>query len=86
MAKQYTQDFKDMIVELHASGVGPGQLSKDYDVGLSTVNKWVNEKRKQTDKVASEEEIAEMRAKMLRQQQEIDVLKKALGIFARQEK
>jgi hypothetical protein len=44
MSKQYTLDFKDMIVELHDSGVGPGQLRKDYDVGLSTVNKWVDEK------------------------------------------
>jgi transposase len=32
MAKKYNQDFKDMLIELHAASKGPGELSKDTEL------------------------------------------------------
>ncbi|WP_426605521.1 transposase [Spiroplasma endosymbiont of Glossina fuscipes fuscipes] len=44
MAKNhYTDEFKQQIVGLYKSGKTSGQLSNDYQIGKSTVWKWVHE-------------------------------------------
>lgn len=86
MAKKYNQDFKDMLIELHAAGKGPGELSKDYDVLIATLGKWFTEHKQATTKDPSSAEFAKMRAEYLQMKQENEILKKALGIFAKQNK
>lgn len=44
MAKNhYTDEFKQQIVSLYKSGKTPEQLCNDYQIGKSTVWKWVHE-------------------------------------------
>ncbi|WP_424526183.1 transposase [Spiroplasma endosymbiont of Glossina fuscipes fuscipes] len=44
MAKNhYTDEFKQQIVGLYKSGKTSGRLSNDYQIGKSTVWKWVHE-------------------------------------------
>ncbi|KRM54880.1 MULTISPECIES: hypothetical protein [Lacticaseibacillus] len=86
MAKKYNQDFKDMLIELHAAGKRTGELSKDYEVPIATLGKWFTEHKQATTKDLSSADVAKMRADYLQMKQENEILKKALGIFAKQNK
>jgi transposase len=83
MPKKYNQDFKDMLIELHAAGKGPAELSKDYDVPVATLGKWFTENKQTAAKDYSTADVAAMRAEYLQMKQENEILKKALGIFAK---
>ncbi|EOI51890.1 transposase [Enterococcus gilvus] len=41
MPKRYTKEFKETILELHNQGKSARQLSLEYEVGYSTILKWV---------------------------------------------
>lgn len=86
MPKKYNQDFKQMMSELHASGKTAAELSRDYGVSAITLGKWFAESNEESLKNYSSEEIAAMRAELLKAQQENEILKKALGIFAKPNK
>ena len=44
MAKNvYDEDFKRLIVSLYQNGKTQTQLSKDYGISLSAINKWVKQ-------------------------------------------
>ena len=39
----YDEDFKRSIISLYQNGKTQTQLSKDYGISLSTINKWVKQ-------------------------------------------
>lgn len=39
----YDEDFKRLIVSLYQNGKTQTQLSKDYGISLSAINKWVKQ-------------------------------------------
>ncbi|MGL4850949.1 MAG: transposase [Clostridium sp.] len=41
-SKRYDEDFKRKIVRERKEGVRASDLSKEYDLPISTINKWVN--------------------------------------------
>ncbi|EUJ29885.1 transposase [Listeria grayi] len=41
MPKRYAEDFKQTILGLHEQGQTPRQLATDYEVGYSTILKWI---------------------------------------------
>ena len=41
--KRYTQEFKHQMVQLHISGKSILQITNEYDVGKSTLSKWVQQ-------------------------------------------
>jgi Transposase and inactivated derivatives len=41
MFKRYTKEFKQTILDLYNQGKNVHQLSLEYEVGYSTVLKWV---------------------------------------------
>ena len=44
MAKNiYDEEFKKLIVSLYQNGKTQTQLSKDYGISLSAINKWVKQ-------------------------------------------
>ncbi|KAJ50079.1 transposase [Clostridium tetanomorphum] len=61
--KQYTEEFKNTIVELYNSGKSLAELSSEYAVSKSTIIGWIKKNAKL--------------------EEEIEILKKAMGIFAR---
>lgn len=84
--KKYNAEFKSMVVELYKTGRKVFELSREYGVSEVTIYKWI----KQISPIASIddtditlEEIKRMKQEMLRLQEENEILKKAMTIFAR---
>lgn len=83
MSKRYTKEFKQTILDLYNQGKNARQLSLEYEVGYSTVLKWV-----QGTKVTRPDGLTPDEAKLLKKQlkiqaEEIVILKKALGLLAK---
>ena len=82
--KRYNQEFKQTVVELYRSGTPVSQLSSEYGVSEVTIYKWI----KQLSPIECEQEltladIEAIQKENLRLKQEIEILKKAMTIFAR---
>ncbi|WP_279263188.1 transposase [Enterococcus durans] len=83
MSKRYTKEFKQTILDLYNQGKNARQLSVEYDVGYSTVLKWV-----QGTKVPSPDGLTPDEAKLLKKQlktqaEEIVILKKHSACWQR---
>lgn len=82
--KRYNQEFKQTVVELHSSGTLVSQLSSEYGVSEVTIYKWI----KQFSTIEGTKELTVSDVEMiqkenLRLKQELEILKKAMTIFAR---
>ena len=83
---QYTKEFKNTIVELYNSGKSLSELSSEYALSKSTITGWINKNKpiavdKNTTLTAEEyKNLLKRNAKL---EDEIEILKKAMGIFAR---
>lgn len=83
--KTYNDEFKKTIVDLYHAGNSVKNLSSEYGVSEVTIYKWV----KVFTPISSEEgsltpkELAEIQKENLRLKQELDILKKAMAIFAK---
>ena len=83
--KKYNNEFKKTIVDLYHSGNSVKELSGEYGVSEVTIYKWVKEfipiglgKESMTPK-----ELAAIQKENLRLKQEVEILKKAMAIFAK---
>ncbi len=84
--KKYNTEFKSMIVELYKTGRAVKDLSREYGVSEVTIYKWIKQLSPVTsidDTEISLDEIKHMKQEMLRLQEENEILKKAMTIFAR---
>jgi len=83
--RKYNDDFKKMVVELYHTGSSLSTLNSEYGVSEVTIYKWI----KALTPVNGEEnsltsqDITEIQKENLRMKQEIEILKKAMAIFAR---
>ena len=82
--KRYNQEFKQTVVELYRSGTPVSQLSSEYGVSEVTIYKWI----KQLSPIEGTQELTvsevdAIQKENLRLKQEIEILKKAMTIFAR---
>ena len=80
----YDEDFKRSIVSLYQNGKTQTQLSKDYGISLSVINKWV----KQYSKIKTEDgdvftakQIKELQKRNVQLEEENQILKKVIAIF-----
>lgn len=81
--KKYNQEFKQTVVELYRSGTSVNQLSSEYGVSEVTIYKWI--KLHSPIEGANEltaAEVAAIQKENLRLKQEVEILKKAMTIFA----
>jgi transposase len=84
--KQYTEEFRNTIVELYNSGKSLGELSREYALSKSTINGWIKKNEPMTvdkDTTITAAEYKAMLKKMAQLEEENEILKKAMGIFAR---
>lgn len=84
--KQYTDEFKNTIVELYNSGKTITELSSEYAVAKSTINGWVKKKKPiiiDDNTTVTPAEYNNLLKKMSQLEEENEILKKAMGIFAR---
>ena len=84
--KQYTDEYKNTIVELYNSGKSLAELSTEYALSKSTITGWLNKNKpiavdKKTTITAGDYQAILKRNKQL--EEEVEILKKAMGIFAR---
>lgn len=83
--KSYTQEYKNTIVDLFNSGKIYAEISNEYGVPKTTVRQWVNKTNNKENNDKANENIADIKAmkkKMAMLEQENEILKKALSIFA----
>jgi transposase len=84
--KQYTEEFKNTIVELYNAGKSLAELSSEYALSKSTITGWIRKKKPisvDKDTTISAEEYKNLLKKNSKLEEEIEILKKAMGIFAR---
>lgn len=84
--KQYTDEFKNTIVELYNSGKSLAELSSEYALSKSTITGWIKKNKPiavDKDTTISAEEYKNLLKKNAKLEEELEILKKAMGIFAR---
>ena len=87
--REYKDDFKQKIVELHLGGKSQAELSREYDLTLSVVNGWVKKHKnsgsfKTADNRPEEEkELIKLRKENKQLLMENDILKQASLIIGR---
>lgn len=82
--KRYNQEFKQTIVELYRSSRSVSDLSREYGVSEVTIYKWIKAHSPiENGGGLAPVEIAEIQKENLRLQQEVEILKKAMTIFAK---
>lgn len=87
MASRPTEEFRSEAVRVAlTSGLPRKQVAADFGIGFSTLNRWIQQYRRNPEKptVQSdlEREIAELRKENRMLREERDVLKKATVFFA----
>lgn len=83
--KSYTQEYKNTIIELFNSGKTYAEISSEYGVPKTTIRQWVNKANNINNNNTSNKNDADLKAikkKMAQLEQENEILKKALSIFA----
>lgn len=82
--KRYNQEFKQTIVDLYQSGTSVNDLHREYGVSEVTIYNWIKALSPINGKEGlTPAEIAEIQKENLRLKQEVDILKKAMTIFAK---
>ena len=85
----YTDDFKKQIVALKQNGKSTADISKEYDIAKSTINKWVKDYRNsgsfkaKDNRTDEENELLRLRKENKQLLMENDILKQAALIMAR---
>ncbi|MBU5438755.1 transposase [Tissierella sp. MSJ-40] len=84
--KRYTEEFKNTIVELHNAGKTLGELSSEYGLSKSTIAGWIKKSQPITiekDKIVTQADYQAMLKRMAKLEEENEILKKAMAIFAK---
>lgn len=84
--KQYTEEYKNTIVELYNSGKSLAELSSEYALSKSTITGWINKNKPiGADKIKTitAADYQALLKKNARLEEENEILKKAMGILAR---
>jgi len=84
--KKYNEDFKKMIVDFYNSGSTAKELNSEYGVSEVTIYTWIKKYSPlQTEDGSSmtADDLAKLKKQMLRLQEENEILKKAMAIFAK---
>lgn len=86
MSKRYTDEYKNTIVELYNSGKTLAELNSEYGLPRSTILTWVNKAKPiavDDNKIITQADYQAMLKKMARIEEENEILKKAMAIFAK---
>lgn len=80
----YDEDFKKSIVTLFQNGKSQSQLSKEYGVSLSAINKWVrlySTVKTDDGEILTAKQVKDLQKRLLKLEEENLILKKAIAIF-----
>ncbi len=91
-AKRYSDEFKQQIVLLVRKGKTPLEISKEYNIARSTINKWTNDFtssgsfKTKDNRSEEEKELLKLRKENQQLKMENDILKQAALIMGRKSK
>ena len=86
--RRFTEEFKRQIVDLYRCGKPLKEIEEEYDLGHSTVCRWIKLvgesglTRPADNRTPEEQELIDLRRENRRLKMEVDVLKQAALIFA----
>ena len=83
---RFNDDFRKMVVNLHNSGQSVKDLSSEYGVSEVSIYRWIKDFTPvdSSDKDSlTPKEAAEIQKENLKLEQELEILKKAMAIFAK---
>jgi len=87
--RTFTKEFKNQIVQLHATGKPRGEIIKEYELTPSAFDKWVRQHKasgsfeEKDNRTPEQEEMLKLRKKNQRLAMENDILKQAALIMGR---
>ena len=88
----YSQEFKDQIVELHRKGRSFMDLGKEFNLAPTSISNWVraadrrdagSERSQDTGGESDKAKIRRLERELAHKQEELEILGKALAFFAR---
>ena len=83
--RRYDQEYKNMIVDLFKSGMKLSEISREYGIAKSTINGWIKDVKEikvDGNEIMTLKEVKELKREMERSNEENEILKKAMAIFA----
>ena len=95
--KNYTEDFKKMIIEIYNTGKPIKEICEEYGVSTTSLNNWINQvqpkekiskkpiittNKKNNHEIKDVEEISKLRKENEKVKMELEILKKAIAIFS----
>jgi len=83
---RYNDDFRKMVVDLYHSGQKVKDLSSEYGVSEVTIYAWIKKftpVELEDGSSITPDDYAKIQKQMLKLQEENDILKKAMAIFAK---
>ena len=82
---RYSDEFKAMIVELYHKGKTASEIMSEYGLSKTAFYKWINERKeiKVDDEQISVLEVKKFKSRIKELEEENDILKKAMTIFAK---
>ncbi len=87
--KNFNDDFKKQIVSLFRNGKSVLEISKEYDIGRSTIYKWIYQFENSgsfkaaDNRTPEENELISLRKRNKELEMEVDILKQAALIMGR---
>ena len=87
--REYSEDFKRQLVELHRNGKPRSEIIREYELTPSAFNSWVKRinatgsSREKDNRTPEQDELLRLRKENQRLLMENDVLKQAALIFAK---
>ena len=85
--KHYSKDFINQILELYEAGKTVQELSNEYGVSLTSLNRWIDNKlpkfKDEDGEQVSIEDFKNLKKENNRLKLELEILKKATAIFAK---
>jgi len=83
--KRYSEEFKTMIAELYGTGKSASEIISEYGISKTALHSWVNDRKgiKVEQTTVSALDVKMLKAKIKDLEEENDILKKAMTIFAK---
>jgi transposase len=85
-SKKFNEDFKKMVVDLYRSGSLVKDLGSEYGVSEVTIYKWIKRYSPmdlENGTSVTPDDFTKLQKQIRRLQEENEILKKAMAIFAR---
>ena len=86
--RSFDEAFKKQIVDLHNAGKSVPEISRDYDIGQSTIWRWVarinkiGSTKEKDNRTPEEQKLIDQEKELKKLRMEVDILKQAALIFA----